>query len=96
MQRFTDPDAEEIYTTGVSRRLPKGVARKAYRRLHLLLAARSLQDIAVMGPIARWPRAPSTYGVHVDGKWFIRFKWENLLGAFDIKLARFSPAKIQG
>jgi len=41
-----------------------------------------------MGPIARTRTDQGVYGVAIDGKWFIWFKWEDLVGAYDIELAR--------
>ncbi len=88
MRRFSDPLAEQIYNTGFSRRLPKGVVRKAHTRIRLHVASKSLQDVGVMGPIARSRTDQGVYGVAIDGKWFIWFKWEDLVGAYDIELAR--------
>ena len=56
--------------------------------MHLLLAACDLQDVAVMGRIARWPKIPGRYGVHVERKWFITFAWEDVVGAIEIRLER--------
>jgi plasmid maintenance system killer protein len=96
VQRFLDPVAEEIYHTGFSPRLPKGIVRKAYTRIRLLVAAQSLQDVGLMGSIARSSKDDGVYGVAINGKWFIWFKWEDLVGAYDIKLGRWKPRKGQG
>ena len=93
VQRFSDPVAEEIYHTGFSPRLPKGIARKAYSRVRLLVAAKSLQDVGIMGPIARSSKDDGVYGVAINGKWFIWFKWEDLVGAYDIELGRWKQRK---
>jgi plasmid maintenance system killer protein len=93
MRRFSDPVAEELYHQGFSDGLPKNISRKAYRRLCLLLAARSLQDVGVMGPIARSSKIEGVYGVQVEGKWFIWFKWGEQVGAFDIHLGKWKRGK---
>jgi len=41
-----------------------------------------------MGPIARSSKDDAVYGVAINGNWFIWFKWEDLVGAYDIKLGR--------
>jgi len=73
--------------------VPRGIVRKTYSRLRLLVAARSLQDVGIMGPIARSPKDDGVYGVAIDGKWFIWFKWEDFVGAYDIELGRWKPRK---
>lgn len=93
MNQFADSDTERIYRTGLSARLSKSVARKAHTRLHILLAARELRDVSVMGLIARWPRTPGRYGVHVMSKWYICFNWEDLVGPFKVGIERHKAYK---
>ena len=88
MTRFADPSSEEVYKTGFTGRLPRGQCHKARWLLHLLLAAHDLQDVGVIGRIARWPGKRDRYGVHLHERWFITFTWESLLGATGIKLER--------
>src|SRR5258708_22094879 len=93
MRRFLDPIAEEVYKTGFSAGLPKATARKAHTRIRLLVAARTLQDVGVMGPIGRSDSDQNLYGIEVDGKWLLGFRWEDLVGAHDITLYRGKPQK---
>ena len=67
--------------------MPKGVARRAHGIMHLLMAGMSLQDVAVIGRIVRW-RSTNRLGLKADGKWFVTFVWEELVGAKDIRLER--------
>jgi len=55
--------------------------------MHLLMAGMSLQDVAVIGRIVRW-RSTNRLGLKADGKWFVTFVWEELVGAKDIRLER--------
>jgi len=96
MRRFSDPVAEEIYNTGFSGRLPKALVRKAYVRIRLVVAARSMQDVGIMGPIARSPKDDRVFGVAIAGRWFIWFKWEDPVGAYDIELKRRKASEKQG
>jgi len=96
MRRFLDPVAEEICNTGFSGRLPKALVRKAYVRIRLLVAARSMQDVGIIGPIARSPNDDRVFGVATSGRWFIWFKWEDPVGAYDLELKRWKPRKKQG
>jgi plasmid maintenance system killer protein len=55
---------------------------------HLLIAARDLQDVGVLGTILRWPNASSRYGIRIRGKWHVTFAWSNSFGAYKIRLER--------
>jgi hypothetical protein len=56
--------------------------------MRLLVAARSLQDVAVINTITRWQNAPDRYGLHVHGKWYVDFIWYDGIGARQIRLVR--------
>lgn len=88
MIRISDPDAEQLYRTGYTSRLPKGARRTAYRRIHLLLAARELRDVTVLGQITRWSKDSNRYGIPITGKWYLDFNWEKNIGACQIRLKR--------
>ena len=79
---------EEIYFTRFAPNIEQYVSVKAHKILHPLVAARSLQDVDVYGPIFRWPNAPGRLGVHVEGKWYLTFNWVEGEGAFGITLAK--------
>ena len=89
MKRFEDELTEEIYWTRFAADVPDYVSVAAHRIVRPLLAARSLQDVGVFGPILRWANAPERLGLQVHGKWHLTFVWsEELEGAFCIRLER--------
>jgi hypothetical protein len=88
MNRFAHELAEEVYETRFSRRLPKHVAIAAHELMRVLLAARALEDVGVLGPIVRWASLPGRYGLPVDGKWHATFEWSDTFGATEIQLER--------
>jgi plasmid maintenance system killer protein len=88
MKRFADAEAEDLYRTGSSARLRKHVARRAHWSMHLLTAARTVSDVRVIGRITRWPKKSGRFGLHVEGKWFVTFDWEDLIGPFEIRIER--------
>ena len=88
MKRFEDDTSREVYETRFSAHVPKAVAVKAHVRMHVLVAARSLQDIGVLGNILRWANSPERLGLEVDGKWHVTFSWSPDLGAYGIRLER--------
>jgi len=88
VRRLADYEAEEVFSTGFSSRIPKSITRKAHTRMRLLVAASTLQDVAVMGRIARWSKRPGRYGIPIAGKWFVTFSWEDGFGAFEVRLER--------
>lgn len=86
--RFKNSRTEEVYLYQFASGVPKTVARKAHRVMHLLLAAHELRDIGVMGKIARWANYPHRLGLSVGGKWYVTFRWEPPGGAQEILLER--------
>jgi len=88
VNRFADPEAERIYLTGLSRRLPKGLARRAFRAVHVLVDARELQDVRVVGSIRLLRQDSDRYAIPIEKKWHFTFSWERLFGSFEIRLER--------
>jgi plasmid maintenance system killer protein len=88
MEPFEDDISREVYETRFSKHVPKEVAVKAHPKMHVLLAARSLQDVGVLGPIVRWANTPGRFGLEIDGKWHITFAWSPYMGAYGIRLER--------
>ena len=96
MNRFADPEVERIYLTGLSKRLPKGLARRAYRAIHVLVDAHELQDVRIVGPIRRLGSEPGRYAIPIDGKWHFTFNWEKSFGSFETRLERLKIDKQDG
>lgn len=88
MKLFEDENARLIYETRFGCGAPEHVSVEAHEVMHLLVAARSLQDVAVIDRITRWKNAPDLYGLHVHGKWYVVFIWYDDIGARQIRLAR--------
>jgi plasmid maintenance system killer protein len=88
MKRFDDEKIEEIFETGFGAGVPKHICFVAHKRTRLLVAACSLQDVGIMGPIVCWPNAPERYGIQIRGKWHVTFAWDELSGAEQIRLER--------
>ncbi len=88
MHRFSGTRAEEAYRTGFISGLPKHIGRRAHWIIHQLLAAHTWQDVRVIGRIARWSNYPHRYGLLLDGKWWVTFAWDDLIGAVELKVGR--------
>lgn len=88
MGRFADKRTEAVYQTGFVNGVPKQVAHDAQWKISLLVAAFGLEDVRFIGRIARWAKEASRYGLHVDGKWYVTFNWNQGFGAEEIKLER--------
>jgi hypothetical protein len=87
MKTFLNNQIEQIYHTGFAAGVPQRVSVAAHEVTRLLLAAGSLQDVGVIGPIERWANLPGRYGLHVEGKWRVTFVWSDER-AWELKLER--------
>ena len=87
MERFKDELTSQVYHTGFAPDLAEHMTLLAHKKMRLLVAACSLQDVGVIGPIIKWQAPPDRYGLHVDCKWHVGFSWGDL-GAFAIQLER--------
>jgi plasmid maintenance system killer protein len=87
VNRFADAEAERLYLTGLSARLPRGILRRAYRAIHVLVDARELQDIRVVGKIDRL-KGGQRLIVCIAQKWHFTFDWERGIGSKEIRLER--------
>ncbi len=92
MNQFGDERTLILYQNGTHPRLPKRVWRRAHRTLQLLLASHSLQDVGVTGPITVWAEHPGRLGLHIEGKWYITFRWDPSYGAHEITIQRCQVA----
>lgn len=88
MNRFASETVAEIYEWRFAKDIDEHLSIATHKRLHPLVAARSLQDVDVYGPIFNWPNAPGRLGILVEGKWYLTFEWIEPLGAFEIRLER--------
>ena len=78
IRSFRDPESEKVFLRERSRRLPPDVQRVAQRKLALLDAADSLQDLRVP-PGNRLEALPGAregqYSICVNDQWRVCFRW---------------------
>lgn len=87
VNRFTDDRTTEVFQGGFAPGIPKHVAHDAGWLMQVLVCATSLQDVAIMGSVVRWPET-GRLGLQVGGKWYVTFTWDPLAGAKEITLER--------
>jgi plasmid maintenance system killer protein len=88
MQRFDDERTRQIYEMRFADGVPEHVSVAAHETMHPLVAARTHQDVGVLGTIIRLHSPPERYGLHISGKWHVTFAWSADFGAYAIKLER--------
>lgn len=88
MKRFLNKAVEEIYETRFAQGFTEQLSIAAHKLLRPLVAARSLHDVDVYGPIYDWVKLPGRLGIQVEGKWFLTFNWIEGEGPFEIQLER--------
>jgi hypothetical protein len=88
MARFAGQRAEEIHRKGLASGVPPRISQRARRIMDLLVSARDIQDVRVIGEILRWPRLSGRLGLQIQEKWFITFEWEPDFGAKEIEVER--------
>lgn len=86
MQRFATKTTEQIATTRFGGGIRQHITVAAHEQL--LVACHSHQDVATIGPIFRFTKTAGLYGLHVEGKWFVTFRWSDDFGAYQIHLER--------
>jgi len=88
MKRFKDKRTLEIYQTRFAAGMLSHVSIEAHEIARVLVAARGLQDVSVLGQVFCWRNAPERFGLHVYGKWYVTFLWSDDFGAHEIWLQR--------
>lgn len=88
MQRFANKTTELIATTRFGGGIRQHITVAAYEIIQLLVACHSHQDIGVIGPITRFSKIDGLYGLQVEGKWYVTFRWSEDFGAYQIRLER--------
>jgi len=91
IRSFGDRGAEKVFGRERSRHLPPDVQRRAHRKLLLLDAAESLDDLRVP-PGNRLERLSGDragqYSIRVNDQWRICFRWERG-DAYDVEIADY-------
>ena len=77
MKLFADEETERVFHTGFSTRCSRKIAKQAQRLMRQLMAAHAFEDVVFIAAdrIGTWPGTPARFGLHVEKKWFIGFKW---------------------
>jgi len=79
IRSFRDAETEKIFRRERSRRLPPEVQRRAHRKLLLIDAAESLEDLRVL-PGNRLERLvgdrAGQHSIRVNDQWRICFRWQ--------------------
>lgn len=88
---FRDRETHGIFRGQHSHRLPPDVQRKAERKLKMLHAAQSLQDLLVPpGNRLEKLRGDRTgqYSVRIDRRWRVCFRWRDK-NAYDVEIVDY-------
>lgn len=88
MQRFGNKTTELIATARFGGGIRQHVTVAAHEIMQLLVACHSHQDIGVIGTITRFSKIEGLFGLQVEGKWFVTFRWSDDFGAYQIRLER--------
>jgi antitoxin HigA-1 len=88
MRRFSEDQTRQIYEIRFAKGVPEHVSVAAHETMCPLVAACSLQDVGVLGPIIRLCNAAERYGLQIHGKWHVTFAWSDDMGANEIRIER--------
>jgi len=91
IRSFRDQEAEKVFRREASRRFPSDVCRAALRRLLILDAAESLNDLAVP-PGNRLEkmrgRRDGQHSIRINDQWRICFRWDHG-DAYEVEIADY-------
>ena len=91
IRSFRDRETERVFRRERSRRLPGDVQRVALRKLVMLDAAESLQDLRVP-PATRLEKLVGNregqHSIRVNDQWRICFRWDRG-DAFDVEITDY-------
>ena len=89
IQSFSDREARKIFNLERSRKLPPDIQRVALRKLRMLEAAVSLDDLKIP-PANRLEKLTADrrgqWSIRIDDQWRVCFKWDEG-NAFDVEIA---------
>ena len=91
IRSFRDQEAERVFRREVSRRFPPDIHRVALRKLLILDAAESLQDLAVT-PGNRLEklrgRRDGQHSIRINEQWRVCFRWDHG-DAYEVEIADY-------
>ena len=91
IQSFADPETENFFVTGKSRRLPSEILKRAAMRLNQLYAATALKDLRL--PPSNHLEAltgnrAGQWSIRINQQWRICFMFENG-DAFNVEIVDY-------
>jgi proteic killer suppression protein len=91
IQSFRDRETEKVFRREGTRRLPRDIQRMAQRKLAILDAAESLQDLRVP-PGNRLEKLSGErngqHSIRINDQWRVCFRWREL-NAYDVEIADY-------
>ena len=91
IQSFRDRETEKVFRREGSRRLPPDIQRMAQRKLAILDAAESLQDLRVP-PGNRLEKLSGErngqHSIRINDQWRVCFRWRER-DAYDVEIADY-------
>ena len=91
IRTFRDPDSERVFARERSRRLPLELNRAAYKKLVLLHAAESLQDLRIP-PGNRLEKLSGDregeHSIRINDRWRICFVWRKV-DAYEVEIVDY-------
>jgi len=91
IRSFADPETQRFYTTGISRRLPTEILKRAAMRLIQVEAATYIEDLR-MPPSNRLEalshNRPGQWSIRINDQWRVCFRFENS-DAFDVEIVDY-------
>ena len=91
IRSFRDSETERVFTRVGSRRLPLELQKAAYKKLAILHAAESLQDLRIP-PGSRLEKMKGDregqYSIRINERWRICFEWKEK-DAFEVEIVDY-------
>ena len=91
IQSFSDRETEKVFRRARSRKFPNDVQRRAYRKLVVLDAAESLQDLQ-SPPGNRLEKLSGDrggqYSIRINDQWRVCFRWQGR-DAYDVEIVDY-------
>ena len=91
IRNFHDRETEKVFSREGSRRLPEGLQRIALRKLVILDAADSPEDLA-LPPVNRLEKLQGDragrYSIRINERWRVCFRWSDG-DAYDVEIVDY-------
>ena len=76
IKSFADKSAEELFNRNKVRKMSSTIVKVAYRKLLILDAAESTEDLKVP-PGNRFEKLSGKYSIRINDQWRIIFSWKH-------------------